>query len=222
MKKVNKCLFLILLAFLLSGCAGRGYQRGSFIADPSMPGIYHRVQRGETLWGISKRYKASLDEIVKINRMPDASKINAGQSIFIPYAQEVREVRSLERQDSSFIWPVKGEVVTHFEMKQNNVRSKGIVIRAPEGESVLAARSGKVSFSDDKVKGMGRVIILDHGDGFATVYAHNSANLVKAGDTVRQGQRIARVGTSGRADSPRLYFEIREAQVPKNPFYYLP
>jgi len=72
------------------------------------------------------------------------------------------------------------------------------------------------------MKGFGKTIIIDHGDGFSTVYAYNSQLVVKLGDRVTRKMVIAKIGDTGRAQSPRLHFEIRKNKIPKNPFYYLP
>lgn len=107
-------------------------------------------------------------------------------------------------------------------MKYNKVKSKGVRIKAKEGTKIKAARSGEISFCEDKLKGSGKIIIIDHRDGFVTVYAHNSVNLVKVGQRVTQGQMIAKVGSTGRTNTSQLYFEIRKGHIPQNPFYYLP
>jgi murein DD-endopeptidase MepM/ murein hydrolase activator NlpD len=81
--------------------------------------------------------------------------------------------------------------------------------------------SGRVIFSEDKVRGFGKTVIIDHGDGIQTVYSHNSEILVKIGEDVRQGKPVAKVGSGGRGNSPYLHFEIRKRHKPQNPFYYL-
>ncbi|MBI4974444.1 MAG: M23 family metallopeptidase, partial [Candidatus Omnitrophica bacterium] len=124
--------------------------------------------------------------------------------------------------NDSFIWPVSGTVVAFFGARVDKVRNKGIDIRASIGNKVMASRSVKVVFCDDRFKGYGRTVILDHGDSYQTVYAYNSEILVKVGDSVDRGRTIARVGSTGRAKEPSLHFEIRKDGVPQNPFYYLP
>jgi murein DD-endopeptidase MepM/ murein hydrolase activator NlpD len=86
---------------------------------------------------------------------------------------------------------------------------------------VFAARAGQVLYSE-RLSGYGNIIIVGHDDGFATVYAHNSTHMVRAGQRVRQGQLIARVGASGRASGPNLHFEVRKGNVAQNPLYFLP
>ncbi len=117
--------------------------------------------------------------------------------------------------------PVKGQVLSAFGNLKDDISNKGIDIQAPEGASIKAALEGEVSFVSDELKGFGRIIILDHRDGFQTVYAHNSENLVRLGQQVVKGQVIGRVGSSGRAASSFLHFEVRHHHRPVNPLQYL-
>jgi lipoprotein NlpD len=117
---------------------------------------------------------------------------------------------------------VEGKVISVFGMRRSSAINKGIDIQTLEGTEILAARGGKVSFIHERMPGLGRTVILDHGDGFATVYAYIGEILVHPGQNVSQRQVIARVGRSGRALVPALHFEIRRNQRPQNPFYYLP
>ncbi|MFA6033972.1 MAG: M23 family metallopeptidase [Myxococcota bacterium] len=119
-----------------------------------------------------------------------------------------------------FIWPVKGVVVSRFGVR-NGTRHQGIDISAPTGTAVVAAADGKVIYSDNKLRGYGNLILIRHSDGFISVYAHNSINAVKEGDTVRRGQRIAAVGATGNAEGPHLHFEIREGSKARNPMFFL-
>lgn len=123
--------------------------------------------------------------------------------------------------ENTFVWPVRGEVITGFGDRVNMVVNKGIDIRAAEGSPVRASRSGKVVFCDPYMKGFGNTLILDHGAGYQTVYSYNSRVLVKVGDAVRQNDTIAHVGRTGRAKEPSLHFEIRRDGKPQDPVNYL-
>jgi len=142
--------------------------------------------------------------------------------LFIPYAKNVINIDISKEKEQGFIWPLKRKVIIFYGTKKNNIKQKGINIRGRQGEKIVAARSGRVSFCSDYVKGYGKLIIIDHSDKFQTVYAHNSQNLVKQGDEVKQGTVIAKVGSTGRVSTPQLHFEIRKDSYPMNPFYYLP
>lgn len=191
-------------------------------SKPKIPGVYHRVKKGQTLWKISQAYNVSIQEIVRINRLFNANKIDKGQLLFISDAKNVIDIDIGKEKEQGFIWPLKRKVIAFYGTRNNNIKQKGINIRGRQGEKVVAARSGKVSFCNDYVKGYGKLIIVDHSDGFQTVYAHNSQNLVKQGQGVKQGTVIAKVGSTGRVFTPQLHFEIRKDSCAKNPFYYLP
>ena len=96
----------------------------------------------------------------------------------------------------------------------------GIDIDANTGDPVTAAAEGVVSFSGVR-NGYGNVVEIDHGNGYKTLYAHNSANLVRAGDIVRAGQQIARVGSTGRSTGSHLHFEVKLDGRQVNPRQYL-
>jgi murein DD-endopeptidase MepM/ murein hydrolase activator NlpD len=189
------------------------------------PGIYHRVKHGNTVFGISRMYGVSVKDIVSVNRLPEPTTIVTGQLLYIPGGMigtaKSPQNSKLKLGKGDFIWPVNGEVVVAFGAMKGSVKNKGIDISATEGAEVVASRTGKVVFCDDNMKGFGKTIIIDHGEGYSTLYGHNSDVLVSPGEIVRQGQVIARVGSSGRTSSPLLHFEVREGVMPQNPVYYL-
>jgi len=155
----------------------------------------------------------------------DAQRIKAGQLLFIPSATapiKSKSPRALSYTKEDFAWPVKGKIILHFGDRKGTSKNKGIDIQVGEGTTVVASRGGKVIFTDDKVKGYGKTIILDHGNDLHTLYAHNSKILVKIGENIKQFAPIAKVGSTGRARTPYLHFEIRKGHQPQNPFYYLP
>jgi lipoprotein NlpD len=123
-------------------------------------------------------------------------------------------------RDSLFMFPVQGKITQRFSSDKQNLH-KGIDIAAPEGTKIVAARSGRVIWSRNKMPGYGNLIIIDHGGGYATVYAHNKKNLVHEDQYVRQGETIATVGQSGRATGPHVHFEIRKNTVCVDPMDYL-
>ncbi len=157
--------------------------------------------------------------------MPDASDIDVGQKILIPGAKKAININQSaivpKKSKKGYIWPLKGKIISYYGSKIDGVKNKGIDIKVKKGYPVVASRSGKVVFCDNKVKGMGKVIILEHKNGYSTLYAHNSENLVDCGDYVVQNQVIAKAGDTGRATTPSLHFEIRKGHKPKNPYYYL-
>ncbi|HHL32539.1 MAG TPA: LysM peptidoglycan-binding domain-containing protein [Oceanospirillales bacterium] len=118
-----------------------------------------------------------------------------------------------------WIWPVKGRIISTFS--QADVSRKGIDIAAKRGQAVYASNNGTVVYSGDGLRGYGELIIIKHSNNLLSAYAHNSQRLVKEGQTVRQGQEIAKsgIGTDGMA---LLHFEIRRNGQPVNPMSYLP
>ena len=117
----------------------------------------------------------------------------------------------------AFLWPAKGAVIATFD----EPRSKGIDIAGNEGEPVLAAADGEVAYIGSALRGYGNLVIIKHSDDFVSAYAHNKQVLVKQGQAVKKGQRIADLGKSD-ADRPKLHFEIRRQGKPVDPIRYLP
>jgi murein DD-endopeptidase MepM/ murein hydrolase activator NlpD len=125
------------------------------------------------------------------------------------------------KPDSPFIWPVDGKVVSKFGPAQDNLRNDGINIAAPVGAAVKASADGVVAYAGNELRGFGNMILLRHANGWVTAYAHNSSLLVKKGDKVRQGQTIARVGSSGNVEFAQLHFELRQGTKAVDPMKVL-
>lgn len=120
----------------------------------------------------------------------------------------------------AFTWPVDGAVTSIFG-RRHNAWHRGIDIKAEPGAVVLASAAGVVATADTEPR-YGRVVKIEHDDGFVTVYAHNEENLVQAGMRVLLGDPIATIGRSGRATAYHLHFEIRRNGSVYNPLYLLP
>jgi len=119
--------------------------------------------------------------------------------------------------DVDWIWPVTGKIVTPF----NEASNKGIGIGGKMGQPVVAAGAGQVIFSGTGIRGLGKLIVIKHNEKFLSVYAHNRALLVKEGQAVTRGQKIAEMGNSD-ADQVKLHFEIRRLGKPVDPAGLLP
>jgi murein DD-endopeptidase MepM/ murein hydrolase activator NlpD len=117
-------------------------------------------------------------------------------------------------------WPLSGPVTSQYG-RRGRRHHDGIDIGAPPGSSVRAAASGTVVYAGS-LRGYGRMIIILHDGGFATVYAHNARQHVRAGARVRRGDLIATVGRSGRTTGPNLHFEVRRQNVAYDPLALLP
>ncbi len=121
----------------------------------------------------------------------------------------------------SFRWPVRGRIIAGFGPKPNGLQNDGINLAVPEGTPVKAAEDGVVAYAGNELKGYGNLVLVRHGDGFVTAYAHASEILVKKGDTVKRGQVIAKSGQTGNVTAPQLHFEIRKGATPVDPAQYL-
>lgn len=113
-------------------------------------------------------------------------------------------------------WPAKGKIISGF-----TELNKGIDISGKKGEPVLAAASGRVVYSGTGVRGYGKLIIVKHNDTYLSAYAHNDTVLIKEGQEVKKGQKIAEMGSTD-SDKVKLHFEVRKLGKPVDPAGYLP
>jgi len=198
-------------------------------------GFRHRVKSGENLYRIGQAYGVEYRELARMNGIDDPHRIEVGQRLIVPNATRELPVElitpSRARADapapaelpadrSPFVWPVEGQVMDAFGPR-GETHHDGIDIAAPVGTPIRAARGGRVLYSNSLVR-YGNVLIVDHGEGYVTVYAHNRTNGVTTGTVVRQGDAIGEVGESGDASGPSLHFEVRKDNVARNPLYFLP
>jgi len=195
----------------------------------------HRVKPGENLYRIGKAYGVDYRELARVNDIGDLDRIEVGQQLVVPNAtrelpvEMITPTRAREDQPapaelppdrSPFVWPVEGAVSSPFGPR-GEAHHDGMDIAAPVGTPVRAARGGRVLYSDE-LRGYGNLLIVDHGEGYATVYAHNRVNMVGSGAVVRQGDVIAEVGDTGESSQASLHFEVRKDNVARNPVFYLP
>ena len=117
-----------------------------------------------------------------------------------------------------WIWPASGKVISNYN---DGASFKGIAIAGKLGQPVLASAAGKVIFSGTGIRGFGKLIVIKHNDTFLSVYAHNSQLLVKEGQNVAKGQKIAEMGDTD-SDQVKLHFEIRRFGKPVDPIKLLP
>lgn len=155
--------------------------------------------------------------VTKTNNKPAAAKPGASA----PKPAIGATVAVTKPSKGLFVWPARGKVLNRFG-KNGQKTYKGIEISLPAGTSVVAAAAGKVIFSGNAIRGYGNLVILEHSDGFFTVYGYNQKNLVSLDDFVGQGDRIALSGAPPDNQSPRLHFEIRQGKGAVDPIIYLP
>ena len=131
------------------------------------------------------------------------------------------QYRPFQSLKGNLEWPVKGKLINSYGTKRSgSIRWNGWLIEANKGTSVKTVHEGRVVFSD-YLRGFGLMLILDHGDGFMTLYGHNQELLKDTGDWVTTKDEIAKAGDSGGLSDSALYFEIRHQGQPKNPKIWL-
>jgi lipoprotein NlpD len=225
-----------LAALFIVGCGGRRPVPTGLRPTEEVQGIYHVMEKGQTLWRVCKAYGADLQQVAEINNIQDFTDIKTGQRIFIPGASRPLEVEpyrppppgsppeapepKVATFHGRFIWPVRGTVTSPFGVR-DGIKHSGLDISAPEGSPVVAAAGGEVVYAGN-LRGYGRILILKHNHKYTTVYAHLRSRHVQMHETVRQGQVIATVGNSGRSSGPHLHFEVRAFNISRNPMFYLP
>jgi murein DD-endopeptidase MepM/ murein hydrolase activator NlpD len=194
------------------------------------------VRKGETIYRIARTYGVEPRDLMEVNDLTDPRLLKPGMEIFVPGALRPLDVPPLPPgvvpepepvpspapapRDAMLRWPLHGVLYSRFGVRQGQ-RHDGIDISAPEGTPVLAAGGGVVVYTG-RQSGYGAIVIVKHDGGLVTLYAHNSAVLVKEGERVEAGTPIARVGQSGRTTGPHLHFEVRDGTRPRNPLFYLP
>ena len=203
---------------------------GQVLTILPVDGVYHTVQEGDTLESIAKKYKVDVEAITQCeyNGLEEPYELTPAQKLIVPggkkpyvprvvhaYTGEVPA--SAAKGSGIFGWPVSGQITQKFW-----ARHKAIDIGAPTGRPVVAADSGYVAEVGWSNVGYGKYIVIDHGNGFQTLYAHLSAILVEVGQSVGKGARIGSVGSTGKSTGSHLHFEIRYKGVQRNPFGYLP
>ncbi len=191
----------------------------------------HTVQPGETIYRIATRYGVSPGALMRANGLSDPRQLRVGQTLTIPGASRRFASRSDDAPapgtnrppapQHSFTWPIAGGAVSSGFGIRHGVMHDGIDIAAPAGTPVHAADAGVVVYVG-RLRGYGNVVIIEHSDRFVTVYGHDEANLVQAGERVARGQVIGQVGASGRTTGPNLHFEVRHDNLAYNPLEFLP
>ena len=203
---------------------------GQVLTILPVDGVYHTVVQGDTLESIAKQYGVEVSAIIECeyNNLQSPYVLSLGQKLIVPggkkpYKPRVVHVYSgpipegVAKGTGSFGWPTSGVVTQGFKP-----RHKAIDIGAPMGTAVVAADSGYVVKTGWSEYGYGKYVVIDHGNGFQTLYAHLSTILVETGQSVSKGERIGSVGSTGRSTGPHLHFEIRYNGIQRNPFGYLP
>ncbi len=211
---------------------------------------YHTVRPGETLYSIAWRYGRDFKELANANNIRSPYTIYPTQrlSLYLPKKRSVststtrqslkvstakssstyqKKTNKKPKKTDSVLpggtvrwgWPSSGKVIQYYQTTGNI--NKGIDISGKLGEPVRSAAQGRVVYAGGGLLGYGKLVIVKHSSTYLSAYAHNNKVLVKEGDSVKAGQKIAEIGSSG-TNREKLHFEIRRNGKPVNPMQYLP
>lgn len=193
-------------------------------------GAYHTVVGGDTLESIAKYYKVAIEDVVnyELNHVSDDGRLTVGLKLVIPGGKKPYIPRVVEhykgpvpedakRGTGAFGWPASGRITQGFWEGH-----KATDIGGPSGTPIYAADSGWVARAGQSEVGYGKMILIDHVNGFQSLYAHLSVILVEEGTSVAKGTLIGRMGSTGNTTGPHLHLEIRENGKQRNPLIYLP
>ena len=216
-------------------------------SEPTPPG-YYRVKKGDTLARIALDNGQAPRDVIAWNKLANPNQIEVDDLILVkppagsqlaakpaakstdtakadtPKTKDItKETTKADTSPTEVVaepgirlsYPAKGKITSEF-----SETSKGIDIAGKVGDPVQAAADGKVVYAGDSLRGYGNLVIVKHDNTYLTAYAHNSRLLVKEGDTVRKGQKIAEIGDTD-TTSPKLHFELRVNGKPVNPTPYL-
>lgn len=226
----RRALALLGASALLAGCA-------SAVRWDSAGGSRHTVRKGETLYSIAFRYGKSAEDLARWNGLGDGSLIFPGQVLRLtpPNAATARRQsaggsastpsgpqplpRLPEQPAPAWSWPTSGRVDVAFRGKPGP--GTGVLINGRLDQPVVAAAAGRIVYAGSGLIGYGQLIIIKHNETYLSAYGYTRSLMVREGQSIRQGQRIATMG-EGPERKPRLHFEIRRNGEPVDPLRFLP
>jgi len=244
-------ILLVLSVLLLTACGGGqavapigsyGHTSKAKVSKTKAPNIY-KVRKGDTLYSISWRYSMDYKTVAKINNIRAPYKIFIGQKIRFKStkksAQTTKKKTTVTKkktttkkvvknkststrpsnQSLGWRWPTKGKVISTYS--KSAAGRKGINIAGKSGQQIVSAAAGKVVYSGNGLARYGNLLIIKHNDVYLSAYAHNKKLLVKDGQWVKAGQKIATLGRTG-TQRDQLHFEIRRNGKPIDPMQFLP
>ncbi len=203
------------------------------------PSVY-KVKRGDTLYSISWRYGMNYKTLAAINNIRAPYNIYVGQKLVFKNSKKStttskqtqskksvpatttrssQKVESRSTAVSSWLWPTKGKVISTFASSATG--RNGIAISGKTNQPIIAAAAGKVVYSGNGLPRYGNLLIIKHNETYLSAYAHNKSLLLKEGDYVKSGQKIATMGRTG-TQQTKLHFEIRKNGKPVDPIRFLP
>ncbi|MBL1319487.1 MAG: peptidoglycan DD-metalloendopeptidase family protein [Methylophaga sp.] len=208
----------------------------------SKPPTIYKVRKGDTLYSISWRYGMDYKTLAKYNNIRSPYRLAIGQKLrFKPIkiaskskpkptstkpaastskpAKPKPSIKPAANTKLTWQWPTRGKVISTYSKTATG--RKGINIAGKAGQTIVAAASGKVVYAGNGLPRYGNLLIVKHNDVYLSAYAHNTKLLVKEGDYVKAGQKIARLGSTG-TQRNQLHFEVRRNGKPVDPIRFLP
>ncbi len=207
---------------------------GVVVKVPPVTGVVYKVKPGDTVYSIAKKFQTDAQGIVDfpMNTFSDDETfaLVAGQTLIVPdgimsdeVAPSAPNIARVLTPDAgsvtasgSFVWPAFGKITQPFRWYH-----KGLDIANHDGGAILAADSGTIVVSGWSNSGYGNHVIVDHGNGFQTLYAHMSSIAVTTGIRVNRGATLGQMGSTGRSTGTHLHFEIRTGSGNMDPLGYL-
>ncbi len=205
---------------------------GQSLKVPPVTGVVYKVGSGDTIYSIAKKFKTDAQKILNFpfNDFADLDTfaLSSGQTLYVPdgileeeqpkytTSQYYAQAQAGVRGSSNFIWPTSG-MITQYPVWYH----MALDIANPGAPPVLASDTGTVTYSGCLSYGYGCHIIIDHGNGYQTLYGHMSSLIASAGQVVSQGQTIGIMGSTGMSSGTHLHFEIRSGGALRNPLSYL-
>lgn len=217
-----------------NGITGDRIKVGSTLQILPVTGVAHKVIKGDTVYSIAKKYDSDPQAIVDFPFnsfsndetfelaigqtviVPDGVMPTGVSGVAVPRARQMTPDAGTVVASGQFVWPTQGVITQNFSWYH-----PGIDIANNAEPLDVAADSGKVIYAGWDTTGYGNMILIDHGNGFKTRYAHLSQFMVVSGQTVSRGQTIGRMGSTGHSTGPHTHFEIILNGVHVNPLSYL-
>jgi murein DD-endopeptidase MepM/ murein hydrolase activator NlpD len=207
---------------------------GQILEIPPITGVAHKVQKGDTVYSIAKKYSAEAQGIVDFPyntfTNDETFELAIGQVVIVPdgvkpeetYWSPVASIRQITPNagtvvaSGSFVWPTSGSITQRFAWYH-----KGIDIANNSAPEVLAADAGTVIVPPYMPGGYGNYVLINHGNGYVTLYGHMQKIYVVPNQTVKRNDAIGKMGSTGRSTGTHLHFEIRQSGSAMNPLSIL-
>lgn len=194
------------------------------------PPRFHTVARGESFDEVARRYNIDPRSLALLNRMQPPYTVRQGERIVLPATARAdiapppqitptpqsNPVAPLPQGSGRFAWPLNGDVLARFGAQPNGARIDGIEIAGVEGAPIVAAAEGEVVYAGSDLAAYGTLVLIRHPDNYVTAYGHARRALVREGQHVRAGERIAELGPNARG-APRLLFQVRQGSAAVDP-----